>query len=134
MSANAPGEPNGVVSMLDALVRANLERDPRRARLLGRGVVELVARDAGVSAVIDLSSDPPRVSAGPRPTADVRISASSDDLLALAGAPLRLGYPDPLRREAHGVLGAIVRGRVRIEGLLRHPLLVRRLAGLLSAA
>jgi hypothetical protein len=134
VSERAAGEPNGLASMLEALLRANLDREPARRRLLGRGVVELVARDADVSAVVDLSPNAPLVSAGPALEADVRIAASSDDLLALAAAPLRFGCPDPLRPEGRAVLGAIVRGRVRIVGLLAHPLLVARLARLLSVA
>jgi hypothetical protein len=128
-------EPNGLASMLDELVRANLERDPARRRLLRRGVVELVAPDAGVSAVVDISSSPPRVGSGPpERSADVVVHASSADLLALAAAPVRFGYPDPLRTSGRAVLASILRGRIRIEGLLRHPVLVSRLARLLSVS
>ncbi|MEP7060091.1 MAG: hypothetical protein ABI828_05110, partial [Actinomycetota bacterium] len=66
--------------------------------------------------------------------ARVRVRADSALLLGIAGAPLRFGLPDMFTSPGRAVLADILRGRVRIRGLFRHPLLVSRLTRLLSAS
>ena len=59
--------------------------------------------------------------------------ARGDACSTLAAAPLRGGLPDALTPEGRAVVAALLTGRVRIRGLVRRPLLVRRLTMLLSA-
>ncbi len=126
-------EPNGLAHMLCAVLEANLDADPRRERWLRSATVEIVAADADVRATVRLSNDLVEIASGPAdPSAPVRIRASAQDLLALAGAPLVLGLPNPLRREGRRVLGRILQGRILIAGMLRHPLVLSRFARLLS--
>ena len=127
-------EPNGLARMLAGLLEANLARRPERAALLRPAVVEVDAADAGVAVTVRLDRGRVRVSNGsatPRP--DLRVRASGHDLLALSAAPLRLGFPDPLRREGRAVLRRIASGRVRVSGMIRHPVLLSRFSRLLSA-
>jgi hypothetical protein len=131
--ALADAQPNGLAEMLARLIESNLERDPRRASLLRPAVVELEAPDAGVAATVRLSPGRVEVSNGrANPSAHVRIRAGSRDLLDLSAAPLRLGLPDALRREGRTVLARVLRGRVRISGLVGHPVVVSRFSRLLS--
>jgi hypothetical protein len=95
--------------------------------------VSVRARDAGVAVTIRIRPGDVRISPGPDPEATVRIAASGRDLLAMAAAPLRLGLPDPFRREGRAVLGSILAGRVRVHGLVRRFPAVRRFTMLLSA-
>ena len=130
----ADAEPNGLARMLAGLLEANLDRRPGRAALLRPAVVEVDAADAGVVVTVRLDGRGVRVSNGaaaPRP--DVRVRASGHDLLALSAAPLRFGFPDPLRREGRAVLGLIVSGKVRVSGMVRHPVVLSRFSRLLSA-
>ena len=127
-------EPNGLARMLAGLLEANLARRPERAALLRAAVVEVDAADAGVAVTVRLDGGRVRVSsgaAGPRP--DVRVRASGHDLLALSAAPLRFGFPDPFRREGLAVLGRIASGKVRVSGMVRHPMVLSRFSRLLSA-
>lgn len=128
------GEPAGLAALLGGLLEANLRADPARARLLRRARVEISAPDAGASALLVLDPEGPLVAASADGRADVRVVADSARLLQLVGAPLRLGLPDPLHPQGRAVLGALLRREIRIHGLLRHPLLVIRLARLLSVA
>jgi hypothetical protein len=129
-------EPNGLADLLARLLEGNLERDPRRLRLLRPGSVVVVAADADLAATVELApgratvadADPSRTIGG------IRIRAAAGDLLALAGAPLLFGVPNPFRRDGRDVLRRIVTGRVRISGMLRHPLALTRFARLLSVA
>ena len=126
--------PNGLARMLAGLLGGNLARRPDRAALLRPAVVEVDAADAGVAVTVRLDGGRVRVSsgaAGPRP--DVRVRASGHDLLALSAAPLRFGFPDPFRREGRVVLGRIASGKVRVSGMVRHPVMLSRFSRLLSA-
>jgi predicted lipid carrier protein YhbT len=122
--------PNGLATMLAALIEANLERHPARRALLRDGVFHLSAVDAAVSATISTAGGGVRVSNGAG-RAHVSVRASSSDLLLLASAPLRAGFPDPLSREGRAVVRGVAGGRIRIRGWLSHPLRLSRLARLL---
>jgi hypothetical protein len=128
-------DPSAFVRMLAGLIEANLRRSPERSRLLRPATVELEALDAGLAATVRLRPGVVEIAGGhANPGFDVRIRADSRDLLELAAAPLRWGFPDPLRPEGRSVLGAVVRGRVHITGLARHPSVLARVARLLSVA
>jgi hypothetical protein len=129
----ADAEPNGLASMLAALLEANLDRDPVRASAIRDSVVELRALDAGVTVTVRTRRGRIEVANGPaNPTADLVIRASSRDLLDLAAAPLRLGFPDPFVPRGRAVLREIASRRVRVSGMLRHPVRLSRFARLLS--
>jgi len=98
-------------------------------------VVELGATDAGVTVTVRTRRGSIEIAnGGSGPRADLRIHASSRDLLALSAAPLRLGFPDPLHQQGRAMLGRMLGGRVRISGMFRHPVLLSRFARLLSVA
>lgn len=128
------GEPAGLAALIGGLLEANLRAHPRRARLLRPARVEISAPDAGTSVLLALDPDGSLVSASVDGPVDVRVAADAARLIELVAAPLRLGLPDPLRREGRRVLRALARGEFRIRGLVRHPLLAIRLARLLSVA
>lgn len=126
-------EPNGLAEMLAGLLEANLARHPARSRLLHGGAVQIVAEDAGVSAVLRLVGGRAGVENAPEVgSAALCVGASSADLLELSAAPLRLGLPDPLDPVGRAVLSKVLRGRIRVRGILTHPVLLSRLARLLS--
>jgi hypothetical protein len=130
----ADDAPNGLAEMLAGLIRANLDRRPERSALLRPAVVEIAAADAGVEVTVRLRPGVVEVENGPaNPGSDVAIVADARDLLELSAAPLRLGLPDPVRRDGRAVLVLVLRRRVRIAGLLRHPIALSRFARLLSA-
>ncbi|MGZ5290159.1 MAG: hypothetical protein ACXWE5_11805 [Actinomycetota bacterium] len=126
-------EPNGLASMVGGLIEQNLARDRSRARLLTGGAATLVAPDAGVEVTVRLGPREVVVANGADPAADLVVTAASGRLLALAGAPLRLGLPDGLTTEGRAVLRDLAARRVTIEGMGTHPGLLRRLTMLLSA-
>jgi hypothetical protein len=126
-------EPNGLASMVGGLIEQNLARDRSRARLLTGGAATLVARDAGVQVTLTLGPREVVVANGADPAADLVVTAASSRLLALAGAPLRLGLPDGLTADGRAVLRDLAARRVRIEGMGTHAGLLRRLTMLLSA-
>jgi hypothetical protein len=126
--------PNGLARLLAGLFDSNLARDPRRSRLLGPVAVEIEATDAGVAATVKMGAGVVEISNGPaNPGADLSVHAASGDLLDLAAAPLWLGVPAPSSREGRAILRGVAAGRVRIRGMLRHPVRLSRFGRLLSA-
>jgi hypothetical protein len=97
-------------------------------------VVVLDAPDADVTVFLRIAPGEVRVGDGDVPDAHLRIGADSAGLLGLTTVPLRLGLPDPLTPEGRETLGDLIGRRLRIRGLLRHPLRLVRLTKLLSVA
>jgi hypothetical protein len=129
----ADGEPNGLASMLGTLIEQNLARDPARRRLLRPSVVTLTATDADVGVTLRIGGDGVEVANGADPRPHLAVLTDAHRLLDLAAVPLRLGLPDPLTAPGREVLRALLARRLRVRGLLRHPLLLMRLNRLLSA-
>ena len=128
-------EPSGLATMLAGLLEANLAGSPDRSRLVRPGVVELEAIDAEVTVTVRTRPGWIEIANGSAsPRADVGIHASSHDLLELSAVPLRLGFPDPFGRRGRAMLGGVLGGRVRISGMLWHPIMLSRFARLLSVA
>jgi hypothetical protein len=132
----ADEEPNGLAALLGGLIEANLQQHPDRRSLLRPALVELSAADAGVSITLAIQASGVRVRNGRMPgrRPHLRVRASSGSLLSLSTAPLRLGFPDPFTPSGRESLGQVLSGRIRIAGLLRHPVRAARLIRLLSVA
>jgi hypothetical protein len=131
----ADADPNGLADLVGRLIDANLLEHPDRRRLLGTARVELSASDADMHATLDIGRGGVLVSngrAGGR--AHLRIRADAYDLVEFAGAPLRLGLPDVFDAEGRAALGRVLRGHVRVSGMLRHPIRLSRFNRLLSVA
>ncbi len=127
-------EPNGLASMLGTLIEQNLTRDPARRRLLRPAVVTLTATDAAVGVTLRMDHGRVEVANGTDPRPQLDVSTDSHRLLDLASVPLRLALPDVLTARGRAVVASLVGGRLRVRGLVRHPVLLTRLNRLLSAA
>jgi hypothetical protein len=127
-------EPSGLAAILGGLIEQNLEREPGRARYLRPATVSIEAPDADVGATLTFSEGSVSVSGRSGQRAQLEVTAEPSDLLALTAAPLRFGFPDPFQEEGREIVRSIVSRRVRIAGLIRHPLRLRRLTLLLSVA
>jgi hypothetical protein len=127
-------EPSGLASMVGQLIEQNLARDPERRRLLRRSVAVLDALDAEVTVFLRIVPEGVRVGDGDVPDAHVRIAADPGRLLDLTTAPLRFGLPDLQAPQGRAIVRDLLARRLRIRGLVRHPLRLARLTKLLSVA
>ena len=127
-------ESSGLASMAAELIEQNLARDPARRGLLGPSVAVLDASDVDVTVFLRIAPEEVRVGDGNVPDAHLVIRAESGRLLDLTTAPLRFGLPDVLTPEGRAIVGDLLGRRMRIRGLLRHPLRLARLTKLLSVA
>lgn len=129
----ADAEPNGLADLVGRLIETNLQADPDRRSLLRDTVVRLRASDAATEATIALSSAGVDISNGPvgrRP--HLILVAEAYDLIELAGAPLRFGFPDAFHQRGRAVIRRIATRRVRVSGMLHHPIRLSRFTRLLS--
>ena len=129
----ADAEPNGLADLVGRLIEANLERRPDREAMLSPSVVELVASDADTAATIVLSTGKIEISNAPGSrTPHLREVAAADDQLELSTTPQRFGFPDALDARGRSILRRIATRRVRVSGMVRHPIRLSRFTRLLS--
>lgn len=131
----ADADPNGLADLVGRLIDTNLHAHPDRRRLLGPALVELSASDADMHATLEVTPDGVLVSNGrANGRAHLRVRADAFDLVEFAAAPLRLGLPDVFDADGRAALGRVLRGHVRVSGMLRHPVRLSRFNRLLSVA
>jgi len=133
----ADAEPNGLADLVGRLIETNLETEPDRRRLLRDTIVLLQASDAAIEATVTLSSAGVDVANGPAKGPGGRrphlvIAADAYDLIELAGAPLRFGFPDVMDPQGRSVIRRIATRHVRVSGMLVHPIRLSRFTRLLS--
>ena len=102
--------------------------------LIDDGAQSPDASDADVTVFLRIAPEEVRVGEGIVPDAHLAIRAPSGRLLDLTTAPLRFGLPDVLTPERRAIVDDLLGRRLRIRGLLRHPLRLARLTNLLSVA
>jgi hypothetical protein len=127
-------EPSGLATMIGGLIEGNLTAHPDRVALLKPAVVGIVATDAGVAITLRLAPSRITVADGLLGRPQLIVEADSETLTELTASPLRLGFPDALTSEGRAVAGELLKGRLRVRGLVRHPGIVSRLNRLLSVA
>jgi hypothetical protein len=95
--------------------------------------VAIRAADIGLSATVEFDPTSMIVRNGAAKDAQVRLRAETSSLIELAEAPSVLGVPNPLSASGRHVLRLIARKRIRIDGALRHPLVLLRFSRLMGA-
>jgi hypothetical protein len=125
-------EPAGLAAMLGGIIEGNLEAHPERARLLSHSVVTIRVPDAETDVSMRFAPGRVQVRNGLVGRADVVIRADSEMLMGLSSVPLRFGMPDLGTAAGRHVVGQILRRKLKIKGMLRHPGKLARLNKLLS--
>ena len=128
-------EPNGLAAMIGGILEGNLARRPELERLLAkRTTFAIRATDVGVAASIRLGGGIVQVRNGVVGRPDVLIETDSESLVGLSNVPLRLGLPDPFADEGRAVVRKLLRGELKVKGILLHPRAMARLNSLLSVS
>ena len=126
----------GLGVMLADLVRGNIEADPARARLLQgvRGRVNVHVPDAEVDVGLEFNGEQMLVRGKPFPRADLTITTDAETLMGMSTVPLRFGMPDASKADGRVVVGKMLRGQLKVRGMVTKPKLLTRLQRLLSVA
>ena len=116
----------GLGVMLADLIRANMDAEPERARLLDEpGTVNLMVRDAEVTVGLRFTSGALVIGA-PLGEVELSIDCTAETLMELTNVPLRFGMPDTLTPRGRAIAGKLLNGEIKVRGLPRHlPLMIR---------
>lgn len=121
-------EPNGLASMLGGIMEGNLAAYPERERLLSDvSTYGIRAPDVNVAVSIRLAPGKITVRNGIVGKPDILVQADSDTLVGLSSVPLKFGLPDIGTKEGREINKKLVKGQLKVKGLLLHP---RKLATL----
>ena len=119
--------------MLGGILEGNLQAHPDRERLLSSvSTYGIRARDIGVEVSIRLAPDKVTVRNGIVGKPQILVEADAETLVGLSSVPLRFGLPDITTREGRDVNGKLLRGTLKVKGLLLHPGKLARLNKLLT--
>jgi hypothetical protein len=126
-------EPSGLAQMLGGLIEGNLTAHPERESLLARpSTYAIRATDVGVDVSIRLSPGQAVVRNGVVGRPQVLVETDSETLIGLSSMPLKFGLPDVMTKEGREVNRKLMKGQLKVRGLLRHPGKLARLNKLLS--
>jgi hypothetical protein len=126
-------EPGGLALMLGGLIEGNLSAHPERERLLAkRATYAIRATDVDVDVSIKLAPGEVVLRNGVVGSPDVVVATDSDTLIGLSSVPLRFGLPDVMTKEGREVDRKLLKGELKVKGLIQHPGKLGRLNKLLS--
>jgi hypothetical protein len=74
------------------------------------------------------------VHARPFPKPDLAVDTDADTLMGMSTVPLRFGMPDVGTADGRAVVGKMLRGQLKVRGMVTKPKLLVRLQKLLSVA
>lgn len=127
-------EHNGLAQMLADLLRQNLEQKPIKIKYFNRlGLsVAITAPDAEVELTIFFNRGSCVIYDGVVGKPHLHIITESANIMALSATPVRAGLPDPFDSSGRDLIKKLLKGEVKIKGMLRHPLAVTCLTNVFS--
>ena len=124
----------GLADMVFNLIRQNLEQRPHKRpsfKALHSNVV-IVARDIDITITLAFSRGGLTIYNGIVGKADLKIIADHDAILALSLINIFMGLPNYFDETGRDILKKLIRGSLKIEGLLKHPLQLVHLTKIFS--
>jgi hypothetical protein len=126
-------EPNGLAAILGGLIEGNVAAHPELVKLLSRpATYAIVAQDVDVAVSIRLASGRVTVRNGVVGRPDVKVITDSETLMELSSVPLKFGLPDVMTKAGREVNRKLLERKLKVKGLLLHPMKLGRLNKLLS--
>jgi len=125
---------NGLALMLADLLSQNIEQHPAKIKHFRRlnGNVCITAKDAEVTLTMVFDRGNCVVHDGILGKPKLSIETDSEAVLGLSTVPLRVGLPDIFNKQGRAMLGQILSGKIKIKGLLFHPLMLVALTNVFS--
>lgn len=125
---------NGMATMLAELMRSNIEASSYKAlcfKLL-KATVAIEAADAEVQVTLVFNRGSCVIYDGIHGNVDVRVEADSETILQLSMVKIVAGLPFYLDETGFEVIGKTLRGELRMQGMVCHPLTLNLLTIVLS--
>ena len=114
----------GLAEMLFHLLRQNLEQKPQKVlsfQALESNVV-IVARDIDITVSLVFKGGELKIYNGVIGKADLKIIADHEVILDLSLVNISIGLPNFFDKTGRTILKKILVGKLKIEGMLKHPL------------
>jgi hypothetical protein len=124
----------GLGEIMFNLIRQNLERKPQRLssfKALHSNVV-IVARDIDITVTLAFKRGELKIYNGIVGKVDLKIIADHDVILGLTLIKISMGLPNYFERTGRDILGKLIFGKLKIEGMLKHPLQLTHLTKVFS--
>jgi hypothetical protein len=133
----ADKEPSAFATMLGGLIEANVKSRPEKQgdfqRLVARVGIWVTDIDEGVT--LDFKGGKLLVHNGLRPTRTLTIRADAETVMSLSSLTIGpLGMPVYVDSVGRGVAGKLLRGRLKIDGLLPNLLTLNAVTRIFSVA
>jgi hypothetical protein len=131
----APGlEDGGMATMIADIIKGNLQEKPRRKKDFNalNGNIYMQAEDAEVDMTLIFKKGSLSVHNGKVGKPQISIVTDSSTLLDLANISVKFGLPYYLDATGRGVIAKLVTGKLKIKGLISHPIKLTRFTKLMS--
>lgn len=130
-----PGiEDGGMAMMMADIIKSNLEEKPRRLKNFNalNGNIYLKAEDAEVDMTLVFNKGSLSIHNGKAGIPKIGIVTDSGTLLNLANISIKFGLPYYLDATGREVIIKLVTGKLKIKGLITHPIMLTRFTKLMS--
>jgi len=124
----------GLADMVFHLIRQNLEQKPHKLRSFQalKSNVVIVASDIEITITLAFRNGKLTVYNGIVGEADLKIVTDHDVILQLSLINICLGLPNYFDETGRDILKNLLLGKLKIEGMLKHPLQLTHLTKIFS--
>lgn len=127
-------EGNGLANMIKDLLSQNIANHPEREKDANalKGNIVIDANDIEVSLTLVCKKGEIHIKDGVVEPYKLKITTASDNIMKLNMLKIKWGLPYYFDKAGREVLAMLLRGRLKIKGLLLHPVMLTRITRLFS--
>ena len=125
---------NGLANMIKDLLTQNIARHPKREKDANalNGNIIIDAKDIDVSLTLVCKKGEIHVKDGVIKPYKLKITTTSDNIMKLNMLRIRFGLPYYFDKTGREVLAMLFGGKLKIKGLLAHPIMLTHITKLFS--
>jgi len=127
-------EENGLATMVSDLIRQNISQNSKKMSVFNRttGIIVIEAVDADVKITLDFKKGRLTVYDGEKKKPKMRIITDSESIIDMSRLKIRFGLPYFFDETGLLVVKKLLTGKLKIKGLIFHPLLLVKVANIVS--
>lgn len=127
-------EDGGMATMIADIIKGNIEEKPYRINEFNalNGNIYMNAEDAEVDMTLAFFGGWLKVYNGKVGDPMISITTDSATMLDLANISIKFGLPYYLDATGMGIIGKLLSGKLKIKGLITHPVKLTRFTKLMS--
>jgi hypothetical protein len=120
--------------IISELLETNLKQNPHKMRTFNNlyGIVAIDLKDIEATVTIHFSGGRATIKEGIVGTPDLIIRTDSDKVIGLNSLNIKFGLPYYLDEPGREVIKQLIKGELKVEGMLAHPFMLTRLTKIMS--